>query len=91
MAPTTSNARYENVLLGVLFLTFGFVFFDRLALSFLFPFMAEELQLGNRHLGMLSSVLALAWAGLFRWRKRPATAGLGLALGALLGVTLLLG
>ncbi|MGA4636468.1 MFS transporter [Pseudomonas solani] len=62
MAPTTSNARYENVLLGVLFLTFGFVFFDRLALSFLFPFMAEELQLGNRHLGMLSSVLALAWA-----------------------------
>ncbi|MBX9750608.1 MAG: hypothetical protein K5Q68_13565, partial [Roseococcus sp.] len=36
-------------------------------------------------------LLALAWAGLFRWRKRPATAGLGLALGALLGVTLLLG
>jgi hypothetical protein len=36
-------------------------------------------------------LLALVWAGLFRWRKRPATAGLGLALGALLGVTLLLG
>lgn len=35
--------------------------------------------------------LALLWAGLFRWRKRPATAGLGLALGAVLGVTLLLG
>lgn len=46
----------------MLFLTFGFVFFDRLALSFLFPFMADELQLGNRHLGLLSSVLALAWA-----------------------------
>jgi MFS family permease len=53
---------YENVLLCVLFLTFGFVFFDRLALSFLFPFMAKELQLSNSHLGMLSSVLALAWA-----------------------------
>lgn len=62
MAHNNSNARYENVLLGVLFLTFGFVFFDRLALSFLFPFMADELQLSNRHLGMLSSVLALAWA-----------------------------
>jgi hypothetical protein len=35
--------------------------------------------------------LALLWAGLFRWRGRPATAGLGLALGMLLGVTLLLG
>ena len=62
MAHNNSNARYENTLLGVLFLTFGFVFFDRLALSFLFPFMADELQLSNRHLGMLSSVLALAWA-----------------------------
>ncbi|SEG81524.1 MFS transporter [Marinobacterium lutimaris] len=55
-------ATYENVLLSVLFLTFGFVFFDRLALSFLFPFMEEELQLSNSHLGLLSSVLALAWA-----------------------------
>ena len=36
-------------------------------------------------------VLALAWAGMFRVLKRPATAGLGLALGALLGVILLLG
>ncbi|MFC5698436.1 MFS transporter [Pseudomonas sp. GCM10022186] len=62
MAHNNSNARYENVLLGVLFLTFGFVFFDRLALSFLFPYMADELQLSNSHLGMLSSVLALAWA-----------------------------
>lgn len=57
-----TGARYENVLLSVLFLTFGFVFFDRLALSFLFPFMADELQLSNSHLGMLTSILALAWA-----------------------------
>ncbi|WPO48347.1 MFS transporter [Pseudomonas sp. S1Bt23] len=62
MAYNNNKAGYENILLGVLFLTFGFVFFDRLALSFLFPFMADELQLSNSHLGMLSSVLALAWA-----------------------------
>ncbi|WDH20263.1 MFS transporter [Pseudomonas chlororaphis] len=62
MAYNNNKAGYENILLGVLFLTFGFVFFDRLALSFLFPFMADELQLSNSHLGMLSSILALAWA-----------------------------
>ena len=53
---------YENRLLLILFLCFGFVFFDRLALSFLFPFVAKDLGLNNSHLGMLSSVLALAWA-----------------------------
>ncbi len=53
---------YENKLLLILFLCFGFVFFDRLALSFLFPFVAEELNLNNAQLGMLSSVLALTWA-----------------------------
>lgn len=62
MAYKNNTARYENTLLCILFLTFGFVFFDRLALSFLFPFMQQELQLNNSHLGMLSSVLALAWA-----------------------------
>lgn len=53
---------YENRLLLILFLCFGFVFFDRLALSFLFPFIAEDLNLNNAQLGMLSSVLALTWA-----------------------------
>ncbi|OXH92074.1 MFS transporter [Burkholderia multivorans] len=53
---------YENRLLLILFMTFGFVFFDRLALSFLFPFMAAELHLTNAQLGMVSSALALTWA-----------------------------
>lgn len=56
------QASYENRLLAVLFLAFGFVFFDRLALSYLFPFVSAELGLSNTELGMLSSVLALAWA-----------------------------
>ena len=62
MAHNNKKISYENTLLCVLFLTFGFVFFDPLALSFLFPFMADKLHLSNSHLGMLSSVLALAWA-----------------------------
>lgn len=53
---------YENKLLLILSLSFGFVFFDRLALSFLFPFISSELHLTNSHLGMLSSALALTWA-----------------------------
>ncbi|VWD21752.1 MFS transporter [Burkholderia contaminans] len=53
---------YENRLLLILFMTFGFVFFDRLALSFLFPFMSAELHLTNTQLGMVSSALALTWA-----------------------------
>ncbi|AXF12590.1 MFS transporter (plasmid) [Paraburkholderia graminis] len=53
---------YENRLLLILFMTFGFVFFDRLALSFLFPLMSAELHLTNAQLGMVSSALSLTWA-----------------------------
>lgn len=53
---------YENRLLLILFICFGFVFFDRLAISFLFPFIAKDLGLHNAQLGLLSSVLALMWA-----------------------------
>lgn len=53
---------YENRLLALLFLTFGCVFFDRLAITFLFPSIAAELDLTNKHLGILSSVLGLTWA-----------------------------
>lgn len=64
MHPTPSRSlwNYENRLLLILFLTFGFVFFDRLALSFLFPFMQDELDLSQTQLGMISSALALTWA-----------------------------
>jgi predicted MFS family arabinose efflux permease len=54
--------RYENGLVAMLGVTFGLVFYDRLAITFLFPFIAPELQLSNTQLGMISSALALAWA-----------------------------
>lgn len=60
--PSRTVWSYENRLLAILFMTFGFVFFDRLALSFLFPFMTAELRLTNAQLGMVSSALALTWA-----------------------------
>jgi MFS family permease len=54
--------RYENRLLLILFLAFGFVFFDRQALPFLAPFISKEIHLSNTELGTLSGVLALTWA-----------------------------
>ncbi|WP_244362317.1 MFS transporter [Streptomyces aquilus] len=62
-AATDSAAhRYENRLLLILFLAFGFVFFDRQALPFLAPYIAEDFHLSNTELGTLSGVLALTWA-----------------------------
>lgn len=55
-------ASYENRLLGVLTLTFGFVFFDRAAMSLLAPFVARELSLSNVQIGMLASALSATWA-----------------------------
>jgi len=54
--------RYENLLLLILFLSFGFVFFDRQALFFLAPFLIKDFGLSNTELGTLSGVLALTWA-----------------------------
>jgi MFS family permease len=54
--------RYETRLMAVLCLMFGFVFFDRNAMSYLGPFVQPELGLTNTQLGMLSSGLSFAWA-----------------------------
>jgi MFS family permease len=49
-----------SVLLG---LVGGLVFFDRNAINFLSPFIVAELKLSNAELGIVSSVVALTWAG----------------------------
>src|SRR3954454_4137542 len=54
--------RYENLLVIVLFMAFGFVFFDRQAVPFLFPFISEEIGLNNTQLGIITGVLAVSWA-----------------------------
>ncbi|WP_217185628.1 MFS transporter [Streptomyces sp. AC495_CC817] len=61
-AVDTTARRYENRLLLILFLAFGFVFFDRQALPFLAPFISKDIHLSNTELGTLSGVLALTWA-----------------------------
>ncbi|MFH8989777.1 MFS transporter [Streptomyces sp. NPDC017940] len=62
-APGDAGARrYEHRLLLVLFAAFGFVFFDRQALTFLAPFISDDFHLSHTALGVLSGVLALTWA-----------------------------
>lgn len=53
---------YENTVMVLLALAFAFVFFDRLALNFLAPFVAPDLQLSNTQLGALAAALGLTWA-----------------------------
>jgi len=53
---------YENRLLILLAISFGFAFFDRNAVNYLAPYIVRELGLTNTQVGLLSSVLALSWA-----------------------------
>jgi MFS family permease len=53
---------YENRLLILLAVSFGFAFFDRNAVNYLAPYIVRELGLTNTQVGLLSSVLALSWA-----------------------------
>ena len=58
----TPKAAYEIRMIGILSLMFGFVFFDRNAMSYLGPYVREELGLSFEQLGTLSSGLSFAWA-----------------------------
>jgi sugar phosphate permease len=53
---------YENKIVTVFFLAVGFVFFDRLIVNFLMPFIQRDLQLDNSQIGLLAAALSLTWA-----------------------------
>ncbi|KPM48928.1 MFS transporter [Jiulongibacter sediminis] len=53
---------YENRVVLLMALTFGCLFFDRLSLNFLMPYVSEDLNLNNTQIGLLAGVLSLAWA-----------------------------
>jgi MFS family permease len=54
--------QYETRLIWVLTITFGFVFFDRNAASFLMPFIANDLHFNNSQVGLVASALSFTWA-----------------------------
>ncbi|MCM3726487.1 MFS transporter [Neobacillus cucumis] len=53
---------YENKLVMIFFFTIGFVFFDRLAINYLFPMISVDLGLNYTQLGLLGAALALTWS-----------------------------
>lgn len=59
---TQTGMRYETKLMAVLCLTFGFVFFDRNAMSYLGPFVQKDLNLSYTQISALSSALSFAFA-----------------------------
>ena len=56
------NTRYQVLLVTLLSLNFGIVFFDRNAISFLAPFIKPDLGLNYFEVGLLASGLSLTWA-----------------------------
>jgi predicted MFS family arabinose efflux permease len=53
---------YELRVLVLLGLAFGFAYFDRMALTFLAPFVRVDLDLSNEQIGWLGSGLSATWA-----------------------------
>jgi MFS transporter, ACS family, hexuronate transporter len=56
------SGAYQIMLVGLLSLNFGILFFDRNALNFLMPFVQPDLKLSNFQVGMLGAALSLTWA-----------------------------
>jgi ACS family hexuronate transporter-like MFS transporter len=53
---------YQVMLVAVLSISFGILFFDRNALNFLGPFVQPDLKLSNTQIGLFASALSFAWA-----------------------------
>ncbi len=59
----TVNKNYQWLLIGVLSMHFGVVFFDRNAFSFLTPNIQEEMKLSLTQIGLIGGAFSAAW----RW------------------------
>ena len=57
-----TSAGYQALLVALLSLNFGILFFDRNAASFLMPFVQPELGLSNTQVGLAASSLSFTWA-----------------------------
>lgn len=54
--------RYEQRLIWVLGITFGFLFVDRNAATYVMPFITEDLGFNNQQVGLIASALSFTWA-----------------------------
>ena len=62
MPQERADRGYELRVVVLLGLAFGFAYFDRMALTFLAPFVQADLALSNEELGWLGSGLSATWA-----------------------------
>lgn len=53
---------YENTLVLILGVSWGFAFFDRNAASVLSPYIAKDLALDNEQIALINATLAVMWA-----------------------------
>ncbi|WP_141335503.1 MFS transporter [Paenibacillus sp. tmac-D7] len=53
---------YENKLLLILSLGWGFLFFDRLAVNFLMPFIIKDVPMSNTQISLIVAGFSLTWA-----------------------------
>lgn len=56
------SAGYQMLLVGLLSLNFGIVFFDRQALNVLMPFVQPEFDLTDTQIGIIAAGLSFTWA-----------------------------
>ena len=54
--------KYETKLIWLLGITFGFLFFDRNAVNYLMPFIANDLHFNYKQVGLVISALSFSWA-----------------------------
>ena len=57
-----SGIGYELTVVLLLGLAFGFAYFDRMAMTFLSPYVVKNLGLSNTQVGALGSGLSVTWA-----------------------------
>jgi predicted MFS family arabinose efflux permease len=62
MNPSDQTKKYERMLVGILFCTWGTVFLDRMSELYLAPYIVPEFHLTDEQVGLLASVLAITWA-----------------------------
>lgn len=62
MDQTRSSRQYQALLVALLCVNFGILFFDRNALNFLMPYIQPDLGLSYTQVGLLGSALSLTWA-----------------------------
>src|SRR6185437_15793817 len=52
----------ESQIVAIMFVTWGIVFLDRMAVLYLAPYIAPDLHLSSAQIGLLAGVMAACWA-----------------------------